>query len=64
MKLTPREKEVLLRVVRGEKRSVIAGALGISVNTVHFHVDNVRAKLRVATVIEAAVFCAVKRLCR
>lgn len=44
--LTPRELEVLRLVARGMSDAEIAGALVVSPHTVHRHVANVRAKLR------------------
>ena len=55
MTLTRREKEILRRVLRGQKRSAIADELKISVHTVHFHLDNVKGKFRAATLIQAAI---------
>ena len=44
MKLTPREKEIVVRVARGERRKQIAAELGISVNTVWAHIARIRLK--------------------
>jgi DNA-binding CsgD family transcriptional regulator/tetratricopeptide (TPR) repeat protein len=44
--LTPRELDVLRLVARGLSDAEIAGALVVSPHTVHRHVANVRAKLR------------------
>ena len=44
MKLTPREKEIVVRVARGERRKQIAADLGISVNTVWAHLQRIRLK--------------------
>ena len=44
MKLTPREKEIVALLVRGDKREAIAAALGIHVRTVDFHLENVRRR--------------------
>jgi DNA-binding CsgD family transcriptional regulator len=52
--LNPRELEVLGQLVRGRRNREIAAALGISENTVKFHVANVLAKLGAASRGEAA----------
>lgn len=54
--LTPREKEVALRVAKGELNKVIAYDLGISERTVKMHRSNVCAKLNVASAVELAAF--------
>ena len=56
MKLTPREKQIVALVAKGEKRSAIATALGVTIHAVDFHLVNVRRKLRVASVVELAVW--------
>lgn len=55
MKLTPREKEIVALVVKGEKREAIASALGIHVNTVDFHLGNVRRRCGVTCLVTLAV---------
>jgi DNA-binding CsgD family transcriptional regulator len=52
--LNPRELEVLAQLVRGRRNRQIAATLGISENTVKFHVANVLAKLGAASRGEAA----------
>jgi DNA-binding CsgD family transcriptional regulator len=52
--LNPRELDVLGQLVRGRRNRQIATALGISENTVKFHVANVLAKLGAASRGEAA----------
>jgi DNA-binding CsgD family transcriptional regulator len=52
--LNPREVEVLGQLVRGRRNRQIAATLGISENTVKFHVANVLAKLGAASRGEAA----------
>lgn len=55
MKLTPREKEIVALLVRGDKREAIAAALGIHVNTVDFHLANVRRRCGVTCLVTLAV---------
>ncbi len=51
--LTPRERELLDRIVRGETEARIAQYLGISTHTVRTHVKNIYQKLRVRSRAEA-----------
>jgi DNA-binding NarL/FixJ family response regulator len=53
--LSPRELEVLDRLVEGDRTEDIAAALGISVQTVQTHVRNLLAKLGVGSRLEAVV---------
>jgi DNA-binding NarL/FixJ family response regulator len=43
--LTPTEVKVLVLLAEGEGREDVAGRLGVSVNTVKHHAENVYAKL-------------------
>lgn len=52
-RLTPREREVLARMVGGVDRCGIAEDLGLSVDTVRTHTNNMFAKLQVHSVFEA-----------
>lgn len=53
--LTPREREVLRLLTRGMTNKAIARALGVSPRTVNFHLDNLYAKLGVASRTEAVL---------
>ncbi|WP_100446740.1 helix-turn-helix transcriptional regulator [Glycomyces xiaoerkulensis] len=54
--LTPREDDVLRRIVRGEPTSHMAAAMGVSVSTVRSHVQNVLGKLGVNSRLGAVAF--------
>jgi DNA-binding CsgD family transcriptional regulator/signal transduction histidine kinase len=54
--LTSRELEVLRLLAEGLSNKAIAGALGVSPRTINFHLDNLYAKLGVASRTEAAVY--------
>jgi DNA-binding CsgD family transcriptional regulator len=45
--LTPREREVVSRLARGESGKEIAAALGLSAHTVQAHIDNASARIGV-----------------
>jgi DNA-binding NarL/FixJ family response regulator len=51
--LTPREREVLLLVARGQSNKQIAAGLGITERTVKFHVSRILSKLSAANRAEA-----------
>ncbi len=51
--LTPREREVLARLVRGESTSAMARSMGIRLSTTRTHVDSVLIKLGVHSRLEA-----------
>ena len=55
MKLTPREKEIVARLVQGEKREAIASMLKIHVRTVDFHLANVQRRCGVTSLVTLAV---------
>ena len=55
IELNVREIETLTWAARGKTSAEIAQFLGLSKRTVDFHIDNARAKLGVATRIEAAI---------
>lgn len=52
--LSPRELECLKWVLDGKSDTDIGEILGISPNTVHFHVERVKKKLGVRTRTQAA----------
>lgn len=54
-KLTPREKDILRHIARGESNKDIAAALGIVDGTVKLHVRAVLKKLNVQSRVQAAV---------
>ena len=51
--LTPREREVLGRLVQGSSTAELADAMGVGVATVRTHVQSVLSKLGVASRLEA-----------
>jgi len=51
--LTPRESQVLRCLVKGMSYKAVAGALGISIDTVRSHIRTVYGKLQVHSVAEA-----------
>jgi two-component system nitrate/nitrite response regulator NarL len=53
--LSPREKEILRGIARGDSNKVIARELGIAETTVKIHVQHVLRKLDVASRVQAAV---------
>jgi DNA-binding NarL/FixJ family response regulator len=53
--LTPREREILERIARGESNGAIATQFGLAPKTVGNHVSAIFAKLRVASRAEAIV---------
>jgi DNA-binding response OmpR family regulator len=55
VELNDREIETLTWAARGKTSAEIAQFLGLSKRTIDFHIDNARAKLGVATRIEAAI---------
>lgn len=60
--LAPREREVLAHLAAGHRNKTIALQLGISLNTVKFHVSNVLRKLGVTSRGEAAARALESRL--
>jgi FixJ family two-component response regulator len=56
-RLSPREREVMERVIRGHLNKQIAAALGISEKTVKVHRGRVMAKMEVGSVAELVRAC-------
>jgi two-component system, NarL family, nitrate/nitrite response regulator NarL len=55
-KLTPREKEILGCLARGESNKLIARTLDVAESTVKIHVQNILKKLNLSSRVQAAVF--------
>jgi two-component system nitrate/nitrite response regulator NarL len=62
--LTPREQEVLERVVRGQSTHVIAAEMGISYSTARTHAHAMMSKLGVQSRLQAAAFAIAHGLVR
>jgi two-component system nitrate/nitrite response regulator NarL len=62
--LTPREHEVLERMVRGESGRHLARQMNISYSTSRTHIQNILAKLGVHSRLEAIAFAIEHELCR
>ena len=60
--LTPREREILSHLSRGESNKAIARNLDISHDTVKLHVRHILAKLNLSSRVEAAVFAVEHRV--
>lgn len=60
--LTPREREVLQLVARGQSNREIAASLYISENTVKNHIRNILEKLQMKSRMEAAMYAVRSRL--
>jgi two-component system, NarL family, nitrate/nitrite response regulator NarL len=54
--LTPREREVLARLVRGESTTNMARAMGVRLSTTRTHIDSVLIKLGVHSRLEAVAY--------
>lgn len=55
-KLTPREKETLACLARGESNKTIARSLNLAESTVKIHVQSILRKLGLSSRVQAAVF--------
>ncbi|HEX7650425.1 MAG TPA: response regulator [Noviherbaspirillum sp.] len=61
-KLTPREKEILACLARGDSNKIIARTLDVAESTVKIHVQNILKKLNLSSRVQAAVFAVEHRL--
>ena len=61
-KLTPREKDILDCLARGESNKLIARKLDLAESTVKIHVQNVLKKLKLSSRVQAAVFAVEQRM--
>ncbi|MCC4116606.1 response regulator transcription factor [Aromatoleum toluclasticum] len=55
-KLSPREREILVLIARGQSNKEIARSLDLAESTVKIHVQNVLRKLGLTSRVQAAVF--------
>jgi len=55
-KLTPREKDILACLSRGESNKIIARTLDVADSTVKIHIQNILKKLNLSSRVQAAVF--------
>ena len=55
MTITPREKEILRALLAGQKNTVTAGELGVTVRTVYRHTASIRRKLKASSTLQAVV---------
>ncbi len=55
-KLTPREREILTFLARGDSNKEIARSLALAESTVKIHVQNILKKLNLSSRVQAAVF--------
>lgn len=57
MTLTPRQTEIITLIADGNKRNSIAKLLGISFDTVNFHLDTARIRLEAKNTVNAVAIC-------
>lgn len=55
--LTPRQREILLRMVQGKQTPQIASELGLARSTVENHVARLYARIGVDNATSAAIYC-------
>ena len=55
-KLSPREREILALIARGQSNKVIAREVDLAESTVKIHVQNILRKLNLTSRVQAAVF--------
>jgi len=56
VKLTPREREIIVKLARGDSNKEIARELELSESTVKIHVQGILRKLNLASRVQAAVY--------
>ena len=56
--LSPREREILLRVARGESNKEVGRELGVAESTVKIHIQHILRKLELTSRVQAAVYAA------
>jgi two-component system nitrate/nitrite response regulator NarL len=56
VKLSPREKEIIVKLARGDSNKEIARELDLSESTVKIHVQGILRKLNLASRVQAAVY--------
>jgi two-component system nitrate/nitrite response regulator NarL len=56
--LSPREREILLRIARGESNKEVGRELGVAESTVKIHVQHILRKLKLTSRVQAAVYAA------
>lgn len=56
VKLSPREKEIIVKLARGDSNKEIARELNLSESTVKIHVQGILRKLNLASRVQAAVY--------
>jgi two-component system nitrate/nitrite response regulator NarL len=61
-RLTPREREILDCLARGESNKLIARTLDLAESTVKIHVQNVLKKLKLSSRVQAAVYAVEHRI--
>ncbi|MHC5225427.1 LuxR C-terminal-related transcriptional regulator [Ignatzschineria sp. LJL83] len=60
--ITPREREILTWLIKGDSNKQIARELNISESTVKIHIQNILRKMDVSSRVEAAVFAVTNKL--
>lgn len=60
--LSPREKEVVVGIVKGLSNKEIAGAMNVSVNTVMTHRRNISSKLKIHSSAGLTIYAIVSKL--
>lgn len=55
-RLSPREREIMAALARGESNKEIARSLGLAESTIKIHVQNIFKKLNISSRVQAAVY--------